>query len=181
MNTITTKNNYTILLDSEDYEKILKYDYSAYRKGSSMKNYPTRPLKWSVINTHDARPYPVKRIDGKLEVMHRFIYRLNNIPIPDGMEIDHINNNVLDNRKENLRLVTRSYNNANARKRSDNTTGYKGVYKLKDRPRKKPYQAYITHKGKRQSLGMHKTAKEAAQAYNDKATELYGDHALLNP
>jgi hypothetical protein len=42
-------------------------------------------------------------------------------------DIDHINLNRADNRWCNLREATRSRNNANTRKPSNNTSGYKGV------------------------------------------------------
>lgn len=44
---------------------------------------------------------------------------------PDGMDIDHINHNKLDNRKSNLRIVTRSDNHKNRKPRSN--TGYLGI------------------------------------------------------
>lgn len=42
--------------------------------------------------------------------------------------VDHINHNPRDNRKCNLRLVTREQNQANTKLRIDNTSGTKGVY-----------------------------------------------------
>lgn len=46
---------------------------------------------------------------------------------PNGLVIDHINRNKLDNRRSNLRFVTQSDNHKNKGIRSDNTTGFKGV------------------------------------------------------
>lgn len=62
---------------------------------------------------------------NKIIKMHKII-----LPIKEGengLEIDHINRNKLDNRKENLRIVTRSINNLNQGPRRDNATGVKGV------------------------------------------------------
>lgn len=41
---------------------------------------------------------------------HGYLHRVIMGDIPAGMEIDHINRNTLDNRRDNLRIVTRSQN-----------------------------------------------------------------------
>ena len=46
----------------------------------------------------------------KIFYVHRFVYECINGPIPDGMEINHINNDKQDNCIENLELVTRQQN-----------------------------------------------------------------------
>ena len=55
-----------------------------------------------------------------------YMHRLINKPSV-GFEIDHINRNKLDNRKENLRIVTRSQNQMNRVIQKNNTSGYKGI------------------------------------------------------
>ena len=119
--------------------------------------------------------YAATRIDGKRVRMNRFIWEYCNGVIPPKMDIDHISRDSLDNRIMNLRIATRSENNVNSKVRSDNTTGYKGVYYVKGRV--KPYWAYVKKEGKRYGLGMYKTAEEAYKAYQVKAKELYGDFA----
>ena len=59
---------------------------------------------------------------GKFISMHRIIFEN-----PEG-HIDHINHRPNDNRKRNLRIVTREQNQANTKLRIDNTSGVKGVY-----------------------------------------------------
>ena len=51
---------------------------------------------------------------NKLLSVHRLIWEAFNGPIPDKMQVDHINGNKADNRLENLRLVSGSDNMKNA-------------------------------------------------------------------
>ncbi len=93
-----------------------------------------------------------------------------------GEHVDHINGDKKDNRKANLRIVTKQQNAFNAKMHKDNKVGYKGV-------RRKPngrYYAVITKNGKSYWLGTVDTAKEAAFYYNCAAQELFGIHAKLN-
>ncbi len=46
---------------------------------------------------------------------------------PPGMDVDHINRDVRDNRKANLRIVTRRVNLRNMRKLNANTSGHTGI------------------------------------------------------
>lgn len=93
--------------------------------------------------------------------------------------IDHRNGNGLDNTRVNLRHSTSSQNNANAKKRADNTSGFKGVHKDK-RYANSSYMAYITKDGKRVHLGSFDTKINAAIAYNNAALKLHGEFARLN-
>lgn len=103
------------------------------------------------------------------EYIHRMVMNA-----PKGVEVDHINGNKMDNRKKNLRLCNRSENASN---RKQIKGRYKGVYRDKKR---KCWVAQITFNYKCTTLGVFKTAKEAALAYNIKAKELHGEYAHLN-
>ena len=48
----------------------------------------------------------------KTETIHRVVWKAFNGPIPDGMTIDHIDNNKLNNRLDNLQLLTSGENNS---------------------------------------------------------------------
>lgn len=56
--------------------------------------------------------------------MHRLILRDD---IPEGYEVDHIDGNSLNNRKSNLRIVTRLQNIQNSKVRIDNQIGIRGI------------------------------------------------------
>ncbi len=106
--------------------------------------------------------------------MHRLI-----LNVPKGMDTDHINFNRLDNRRENLRIATRSQNLYNKVKPRSNTSGFKGVG-IRKESKTKPYIAFLSTERKRIYLGYHKTAREAAIAYNKAALKYFGEFARLN-
>lgn len=88
-------------------------------------------------------------------LMHRHIWKLSRGEIPKKLQIDHINHNKIDNRMENLRLVTPAENQYNR-------TDIAGYYLRKDLGK---YQAQIRIKGRKTNLGVYDTAIEARLAY----------------
>ena len=94
-----------------------------------------------------------------------------------GKIVDHINQNPLDNRRCNLRVVTVSQNAMNQRKQEGRSSKYKGVHF--DKAHNK-FRASIKYKGVKKHLGRFKTEEEAALAYNKAALELFGEYAKLN-
>jgi hypothetical protein len=148
-----TQNKYA-LVDDGDLEQLSSYRWTL------LKN------KWTC--------YTITYIDGKTTYMHRLIMKPEK-----GKQIDHINHNGLDNRKENLRTCSQSQNNGNLQKPKHNTSGYKGVSYYKA-VKANPWSAYITSFGKKLHLGYFETAKDAATAYNEAATMQWGNFAELN-
>lgn len=89
-------------------------------------------------------------------------------------EVDHINGVRHDNRFANLRLATKSQNQSNARIRTKNKVGLKGVsYK----PRIGKYHAQINKYGRVRHLGFFDDPQEAHEAYVKAAKELHGEFA----
>ena len=122
-----------------------------------------------------AQGYVATDIDRKLVKLHNML--LN----PAGTElVDHINRNKLDNRRENLRKCTKQQNCFNQSLRCTNSSGFKGVVFDK---RRNVYYSRIMHNGITHHLGTFKTDDivSAAKAYNQKALELFGEYAFLNP
>lgn len=98
-------------------------------------------------------------IDGRTFTAHRVAMALHLGYWPEG-EIDHINGNKSDNFLTNLRIVDRSQNQRNCRRRKDNTSGHVGVF---ERPQG-TWQAYISHGGQKLYLGTFQSKKEAIAA-----------------
>jgi hypothetical protein len=101
---------------------------------------------------------------------------------PDGLIVDHINHNKLDNRKENLRLCNISQNGMNRVTGVNNTTGYKGVSArvYSKRTNNIRYRAEIKVNQKTITLGSFDTPQEAALAYDSAAVAYFGEFALVN-
>jgi hypothetical protein len=83
--------------------------------------------------------------------------------------------NSLNNKRDNLRIVTHAQNQQNKRRRADNTSGFKGVYFAHFR--KKPWIAMLGVEGQRMYLGGFLTAQEAHEAYKAAAIKHCGRFA----
>jgi len=91
----------------------------------------------------------------------------------EGLDTDHINGDGLDNRRENIRVSTKSQNQANRRNlQSNNTSGFKGV----DFHRGK-WRAQIKVDGRKIDLGSFDTPDEASGAYLRSAHHHFGKFA----
>lgn len=96
-------------------------------------------------------------------LMHRLIMGANK-----NEYVDHINHNKYDNRKSNLRIVSRSQNSMNIGRRKNNTSGVTGVYLQKNGK----WIARITANNKNIYLGIFEN-KEEAIISRHKAEDLY--------
>ncbi len=155
MATIMIK-GYEVLIDDEDVHLLSQFNWHLQDKNRGGFYLRTK--------------IPAKT--GKWIYLHRFIMR----PIDSGLCVDHINGNVLDNRKTNLRVCTRSQNQMNQRLRKDNTSGEKGVHFYK---RSKKWKATIQHENKQNHLGTFLTKEAAMEAYSEAAKKYHGEFARL--
>lgn len=143
-----------MVVDDEDYEKLSEYKWHAR------------------IQTYTGL-FRAKRHGNPKEVdMARQI-----MDCPDGLEVDHINGNLLDNRKCNLRICTHQENMRNRRIQKNNCSGYRGVSPKRSEG---TFTAQIYVMRKKIHLGTFSSPYDAAIAYNDAAKIHYGEFAKLN-
>lgn len=144
------------LVDDEDYQYLIQFNWHASRYGNI---YYAKRIGW---------------VNGKRTSirMHREIMGL----IESKNLCDHIDGNGLNNQKVNLRIANYFQNNRNRRPQSNTTSRYKGVSR-----HRLGWQCRITHANKNtKHIGYFKTEEEAAIAYNKEAQNLFGGFAWLN-
>lgn len=117
------------------------------------------------------RGYRVISIDGAKWYAHCLAYCLMTGEWPVG-DVDHKNGVLDDNSWDNLRPATRSQNMCNQKLRSDNISGFKGVYKARNR-----WAAKIVKGHTKLYLGTFDKAEAAHAAYVEAARRLHGEFA----
>jgi hypothetical protein len=90
-------------------------------------------------------------------------------------EVDHINRNPKDNRRENLRVTDARGNVINRSFLRSKSSQYRGVSIMQG-----TWRAAITSNRKSIHLGIFKTEEEAALAYDQAAKKHHGEYAVLN-
>ena len=91
--------------------------------------------------------------------------------------VDHINHNIADNRKENLRPTTNSQNQMNAKLRTNNTSGITGVHWDK---RRRKWIATLTLNKKRIQLGAFNNFDDAVKARKEAEEKYFGEFSYDN-
>lgn len=140
------------LVDDKDYEVLSRYNWHYVSQGYAARK---------------------EKIKGKRKVvlMHRQILRATD------KWVDHINGDGLDNRRENIRLVTPSQNRMNSKPLRTLGSKFKGVYR---HTKTKKWCADIRFNGKTNYLGSFDLERDAAAAYNLAAKQKFGAYAKLN-
>lgn len=137
-----------VLIDQDDWDRV-------------------KHIKWRIYGTGYAINHTRRGGKTKNTMLHRLILG----EIPDGLVVDHINRNKLDNRRSNLRLVTHTENCLNQSKRRESASRHKGVARRGDR-----WQVVIRIEGKLKWIGSYETEEEAAAV-----AAPYFDTPMRNP
>lgn len=173
---------YNVIVDKEDWDRILENNRVPMVKLS-------KDSKSAYIKIPDKSKPKRTRSRVRASFLHRWILGEENIP--EGLQIDHINGNPLDNRKENLRVCTMMQNMMNRRSHNPYSR-YNGVCYNNGKKRRvstgsyrcisRPWRATITlEEGKgKVNLGTFATEEEAARAWDKVAYEHFGEFAQLN-
>lgn len=152
---LTLSDGTSVLVDSEDISALIKFTWH--------RN----------TDTNRSTDYAYAKIDGQLLYMHRLI-----MGFPAGLCVDHIDGNGLNNQKSNLRVVTKSQNGMNSKKKKKTTSEFKGVSFHKRTGKWRAYgRSALT--GKVHDLGYYSLETRAAQVYNDFCAK-HNPYAKLN-
>lgn len=157
---VILKNNNILKIDDQDAD-LLQGNSWQYSKSSS-KFYVRRGIK----------------IKGKRigQYLHRMIIeKIINRKLLKHEHIDHIDGDSLNNKRDNLRIVSIQENNKNRQKIKMKSSKYKGVVK-----RGNKFSAQIDVDKNRIHLGYFEREKDAAEAYNTAAIKYFGSFAKIN-
>lgn len=128
--------------------------------------------KWNSY-IYESRPtYPAARVNGKQQLLHRYVYEKYVGEIPSDMSVDHINSEcIFDVRLQNLRLANSSLQNHNRNMTKNKIDKYRGVTF-----RGNNFEVSISD----HYYGTYNTAEEAAEKANEIYKLKYGGNASLN-
>ncbi len=144
----------------------------------------------------DGYPVTYMSVDKKIKFgkgykIHRFLEQ----DVPQGMVVDHINRNKLDNRRENLRICTMAENSYNKTKvkntveKNDDSVSdnldkkpkkIKSKYKGVRKDNKNEWSASITKDGKKYEMKHLPDEITAAKMYDVMSEELFGEFCAKN-
>lgn len=141
------------LVDDEDFHFLSQWKWYAHRIPKK-----TKEDTWYA----ERRQWIKEQKKYKIIAMHRLLMNF-----PKGKDIDHINGNGLDNRRSNLRILSRRQNQQN--KRAPKSSKYPGV--CWDKYTQK-WVAHVSINGEYKKLGRYDSEKGAFEAYK-KAVKNY--------
>ena len=156
---LIVRDNTIVLVDSDDQKTCSKYTWTtskAFEKYPYVLTFILTKNKWHSVP------------------MHRII-------MSEKSDIDHINHNVCDNRRQNLRVCNKINNCHNRRKRiHKNGISTKSKYKGVTQSNSKKWVARIVVGKERLWIGSFEEEIEAAKAYYSAAVKYYKEFAMTN-
>jgi hypothetical protein len=129
---------------------------------------------WWIIKSNNHSERIVTKINSKKCCIANFI--LNYV---GNKTIDHIDRDIYNNRKCNLREATKIQQAINRSKFENTKFKYKGV-RFREACTNHPWKAVITVERKIIELGYFKTEEQAAKVYDRAAKKYHGEFAVLN-
>ena len=153
MKTIELTKGSSALVSDEDYDTLCSYGRWCTQIKDNGARYAVRTLNYR----HDDGHWTTKQLR-----MHEVVAVRMFGDIPEGMVVDHVNHNTLDNTRSNLRLATRAQQQANRRKLAPSASRFKGV---SWDSQKKKWRVRPTVNGKKTDLGYFTDELAAAVAY----------------
>lgn len=148
-------------------EELVRLGYS-YR-GGELVNKHGEPIRH--INKRGYVRARIKRVEV---LVHRAIWILHNGAIPSGLVVDHINGNRIDNRIENLQLLTDRQNAAKIKSNKSNTSGFRGVREMPSGKNARRWAAQVRFNKKQLHLGRFSCPISAGFAAHRKRLDLFG-------
>lgn len=160
------------MLTQERLKQVLRYD-PATGNFMWLINLRARSIPGNIAGSKRKGGPTHITIDTKRYKAHRlaWLYMTGGWPVG---HIDHANGSNSDNRWQNLREATMSQNIANAKRRTDNSSGFKGV---SWDSRAKRWVAYINKNQRKRHIGTFHSPEEAHAAYVRAAKALFGEFA----
>lgn len=114
--------------------------------------------------------------DNMSFLVHRLVWIYMYGDIPVGMYIDHVDNDKLNNRIENLRLCTKLQNKQNSSVSEKSKSGIKGVYWIEKLGK---YLVCVGLNGKMIKVGYYTNKEDAITASNNARLLHHGEFAKI--
>lgn len=134
--------------------------------GDTLEKLVDLPCSYTPCAAKKGRDYfQITTSKGIHPLLHRFV-----MGAVKGQMVDHIDNDPLNNTRDNLRFCTTSENSMNTYMCRRNSSGYRGVTFRKDT---KKWQAQIGIYGKQYNLGSFDDPAEASRVYEEAAKKAY--------
>ena len=145
------------IFDIDDYNLIKKYNW----------HFSGRDYIGTTIYNKETKKHETLMI-------HRLLMNVQDLSWKE-VVVDHINGNIYDNRKSNLRVVTQAQNSMNQKKSKNNTSGITGVYSQNNK-----WCSHIKVNGTDIFLGMFDNFNDAVKVRKIAEEKYFGEYSYDN-